>query len=319
MVVFSFGGRRFADAGLVSSVLSSLRGVSAVWSGCASGADALSLAWARSVGVSVRRWPAAWSVLGRAAGPARSRRLVRSLPAGSLAVCFVGPSLPFPGRAAVVAAGGLVAWLRSVGLPGSSASVALCRSAGVPVVCVFSCGRRVRVGGGGGAAPTDKQSTKSKQLKDPDGHVKMPFGKHKGTMIMNVPLSYILFLLRNFDDMNDNLRKTLQNHLAVRSGEDAPPHPHISTMNDVNARDSKEEDLGDDWRDIARKQRMEDAERAEDEGFAPSLDVRYDVYHESETKGPQSEMDICAECSEIVYIVDGPLCPTCAERLATTA
>jgi hypothetical protein len=275
-VVFAFGSRHFADAGLVARVLGSVCGDDsgcAVWSGCAAGADRLALAWAVAVGRPSRRFVADWAGLGAAAGPRRSAELVGALPAGSRAVCFV--HRPFPGAAAIVAAGGLRAWLRSVGAPGSACSVEFCRDAGVPVLVVFSCGRLVR--------PKKEAKPARTMSDDPMGLTTMPFGKHKGTKLMNVPRRYLEWLI-GWENLGDELKARILKHLAVRAGEDAQKPQSWREREGVVMRD--EEDLGADWRDLRAERlatRSDDPHPVEegwdgtdpdyDTGFAPFGDV----------------------------------------------
>lgn len=41
-------------------------------------------------------------------------------------------------------------------------------------------------------------------------NVKMPFGKYKGNELKNIPLDYINWCLQNMDNLNDNLRKAME-------------------------------------------------------------------------------------------------------------
>lgn len=97
-----------------------------VVSGGASGVDAAAAAAARARGLPVAVFAAAWSSLGAAAGPARSRALLSS---------------------GVSAA--LVFWSGSAASsPGSAGALVLCRSLGVPfvsVVCPAAAGSAVAV------------------------------------------------------------------------------------------------------------------------------------------------------------------------------
>lgn len=243
-VTFAFGSRHFSDAGLVARVLGASCPVgSVVWSGCASGADRLSLAWAASAGLASRVFRADWGRFGSAAGPIRNSALVSALPAGSRAVCFLCGS--FPGAPAIVAAGGLVAWCRAAGSPGSAHSLSLLAARGVPVLVVFACGTQV----------TPFVPKKVRTMRDdPNGSRKMPFGKHKGTMLMNVPKNYLVFLL-GWENLSPNWKNIISQHLAVRSGADAPAPTGWRRQQGVIMTD--EEDLGDDWRDVAKQRQYE--------------------------------------------------------------
>ena len=115
-VLIVAGSRRFpasAAPWLSGRLAAASSGFSALWhGGCVSGVDLLAASWASGVGLPVRSWPAAWSSLGRAAGPVRSRSMLAAAPAGSvlLAVASAAPSAQ-PGTVAAVRAA------RSLGVP----------------------------------------------------------------------------------------------------------------------------------------------------------------------------------------------------------
>ncbi len=56
--------------------LRSSRGVTLLISGCARGADTLTIEWAEAGGIEVARFPADWSTHGRAAGPIRNQQML---------------------------------------------------------------------------------------------------------------------------------------------------------------------------------------------------------------------------------------------------
>lgn len=79
MRVLVCGGRRYTDWQRLAWVLDAAHaahGFDELASGAASGADGLALAWARERGVPARAYPADWKGEGRAAGPARNRRML---------------------------------------------------------------------------------------------------------------------------------------------------------------------------------------------------------------------------------------------------
>jgi len=70
------GMRDFHDYPFVEKHLDMLRHeITEVVSGCATGVDALGERWARTNGISIRRFPADWSGQGKAAGPIRNREM----------------------------------------------------------------------------------------------------------------------------------------------------------------------------------------------------------------------------------------------------
>ena len=46
----------------------------------------------------------------------------------------------------------------------------------------------------------------------------MPFGKHKGTLLDDLPIDYIKWCLENIDNLRDNLREEMQNQVTLKSG-----------------------------------------------------------------------------------------------------
>lgn len=78
------GGRDFSDYNLLDSKLNSFRWVVIdqnladdieVVCGCAKGADSLGEEWALANHVSIKRFPADWDKLGKAAGPIRNKQM----------------------------------------------------------------------------------------------------------------------------------------------------------------------------------------------------------------------------------------------------
>lgn len=49
--------------------------------------------------------------------------------------------------------------------------------------------------------------------------VRMPFGKHKGELLENIPSDYIHWCLEKLDDLRPDLREEMQNQLDLRSGK----------------------------------------------------------------------------------------------------
>jgi len=218
-VAFVFGSRSVVDSVLVNASLDRLlliQGVDQVWSGGARGADSLAAEWARSHGFGVDEWlPERPDV--RADYIRRSQQLVCRLPAGSPCVCFAPAGVFWPGSVEAVAeAGGVRAFLSA----GSRASVGFCLARGLSVLVVWACGRVSRLvppkkeGGGGGSAAATADH--------PSGDYVMPLGKHKGTTLKNVPLSYLEWLIDQ-DWPSTPLLYAVAVHLQHRVGEDAPP------------------------------------------------------------------------------------------------
>jgi predicted Rossmann-fold nucleotide-binding protein len=81
MKVLVCGGRDYADARRVATVLSKLHvkmPISTLVTGAASGADALAEKWAAAHDVPCARYPANWEKYGRAAGPIRNRLMLEA-------------------------------------------------------------------------------------------------------------------------------------------------------------------------------------------------------------------------------------------------
>lgn len=47
----------------------------------------------------------------------------------------------------------------------------------------------------------------------------MPFGKHKGTELEDLPKEYIEWVLTNVENLNWRLEEELQNQLALKEGK----------------------------------------------------------------------------------------------------
>jgi len=48
--------------------------------------------------------------------------------------------------------------------------------------------------------------------------LRMPFGKHKGILLDDLPIDYIKWCLENIDNLRDNLREEMQNQVILKSG-----------------------------------------------------------------------------------------------------
>lgn len=90
MKVIIAGGRDFNDMRILAQAIKDSKfKITEVVSGAASGADRLGEYWANANDVPIRRFPAKWKILGRAAGPSRNREMARyadaliALPGGS--------------------------------------------------------------------------------------------------------------------------------------------------------------------------------------------------------------------------------------------
>jgi predicted Rossmann fold nucleotide-binding protein DprA/Smf involved in DNA uptake len=105
------GSRSFPAAAGIESFVAALPPGVVVVSGGARGADSLAAAAAVAAGLQLQVFAAEWARLGRAAGPARNRRLVSS-GLSALCVFLSSPSAPSPG---------------------SLSALRLARAAGVPV------------------------------------------------------------------------------------------------------------------------------------------------------------------------------------------
>ena len=59
----------------------------------------------------------------------------------------------------------------------------------------------------------------AQKVASPSPGMKMPFGKHKGELLENLPTDYIQWLLGNLEDLREPLNTELQNQLDLRSGK----------------------------------------------------------------------------------------------------
>lgn len=48
---------------------------------------------------------------------------------------------------------------------------------------------------------------------------KMPFGKHKGELIADIPSPYLEWCLENIEKLSENLREEMENQIRARKGE----------------------------------------------------------------------------------------------------
>ncbi len=55
-----------------------------------------------------------------------------------------------------------------------------------------------------------------------DEYARMPFGKHKGRRITDVPLSYLSWVLGNLHDLDPRLRGVIRESLDRRGQQEAP-------------------------------------------------------------------------------------------------
>lgn len=66
--------------------------------------------------------------------------------------------------------------------------------------------------------------------------VKMPFGKHKGLDLHDVPDSYLLWVLGNVETLSPILRGCIERHLGVEETADPPRDPwHVRTPGGADA------------------------------------------------------------------------------------
>lgn len=49
---------------------------------------------------------------------------------------------------------------------------------------------------------------------DPYGNFIMPFGKHKGTKLKDVPIDYLLWILENYDGLRATTRAVIENFVG---------------------------------------------------------------------------------------------------------
>lgn len=51
------------------------------------------------------------------------------------------------------------------------------------------------------------------------GLLTMPFGKHKGQLIEDLPLDYIMWCLENVDRLSPNIRNEMENQVLLKEGK----------------------------------------------------------------------------------------------------
>lgn len=49
---------------------------------------------------------------------------------------------------------------------------------------------------------------------DPYASFVMPFGKHRGRKLKDIPVDYLFWLLDNYDDLRESTRAVIENYLA---------------------------------------------------------------------------------------------------------
>jgi hypothetical protein len=49
---------------------------------------------------------------------------------------------------------------------------------------------------------------------DPYGNFVMPFGKHRGQKLKDIPIDYLIWLLDNYDGLRETTRKVIENFVA---------------------------------------------------------------------------------------------------------
>lgn len=74
---------------MLAKIHSEHEGMVVVHGDCPTGADRMAQDWADLMGVEAERYPANWDKHGRAAGPIRNRRMVKSKPKPVLCLAFI--------------------------------------------------------------------------------------------------------------------------------------------------------------------------------------------------------------------------------------
>ena len=49
--------------------------------------------------------------------------------------------------------------------------------------------------------------------------LRLPFGKHKGELLEDIPSDYLTWLLENVEDLREELKMEAENQLAMQRGE----------------------------------------------------------------------------------------------------
>lgn len=76
--------------------------------------------------------------------------------------------------------------------------------------------------------PTDKPRETPKMSFSPrgkevlptnPGNITMPFGKHKGELIENLPTDYMVWCLENIERLSSTVKTEMENQIALREGK----------------------------------------------------------------------------------------------------
>lgn len=80
----------------------------------------------------------------------------------------------------------------------------------------------------------------------------MPFGKHRGERLSDIPFSYLAWVLDNVESLNHYLRTAIENELASRTAKTAPPKPPPPPRHDGSLvpRSRVQEVLTSWWREV---------------------------------------------------------------------
>lgn len=55
-------------------------------------------------------------------------------------------------------------------------------------------------------------------MNEPHEPMRMPFGKHRGELLENIPAEYLRWVLLNVETLDPNVEKEIENQLEMREG-----------------------------------------------------------------------------------------------------
>lgn len=90
-----------------------------------------------------------------------------------------------------------------------------CKETATHYTITFHCKNKHQWHGGSRVIfPTESPTIDS----PPRSGIRMPFGKHKGEMVDDLPLDYIEWLLTNIDNLREELKAELERQVIMKKG-----------------------------------------------------------------------------------------------------
>jgi uncharacterized protein (DUF3820 family) len=71
-------------------------------------------------------------------------------------------------------------------------------------------------------APLDAQGVSTSSPVGKVTGMRMPFGKHKGKLMEDIPVDYFEWCLRELEDLSPSLRDEMQNQILLKQGKGVP-------------------------------------------------------------------------------------------------